>query len=169
MSCEGPVGPFDGHTGTRPQPGDGRRVISDALHRETQEGRSRKRRERERVGLPPHPLGKEAPLKELPPCDREAVEVLTTTDDRDRARSFRVDLYNLEAVSERPEQGQPESVDEHQASGRGPEHRPDEPRERVPHERWSERDLVSERESKGEVRSEERRVGKECRSRWSRC
>ena len=65
------------------------------------------------------------------------------TDNRDRVRSFRMDLDNLEAVTESPEHRQPESVGEHEAGGTSPDHGPGEPRERVPHERWAKRDRVS--------------------------
>ncbi len=117
--------------------------VTDALHRDPQERRPGPCREGERVSLPPHPPCEEAPLEELTPRHREAVEVPAPADDRDRVRSFRMDLHDLEAVPERPVRRKPDRDDGTEAHARGPEQGPDDPRERVPHERRSERVLVT--------------------------
>src|SRR5271165_2106208 len=98
MSCERSIRPLDRDTCAGTQSGHGRGVVTDAFHGETQEGRSRSCRDRERMGLPPHPLGEKAPLEELPACYGEAVEALPATDDRDRVRPLRAYLHNFKAV-----------------------------------------------------------------------
>ena len=154
VGCERSVGPLDCDTRAGPQSGDGRRIVTDAFHRKTDKRRSWPRRERERMRLPPHRFGQETPFEELATGDRKAIEMPAAADDRHSPRSLRADLHDLEAVTERAKQGQSEPVHENKACGRGPDHRPDQPRERVSDEGGPERDLVGERESEREVHEE---------------
>ena len=112
------------------------------------------RRQRERMGLPPHAPRKEPPLEELPTGNRQPIERSTLADDRGDARCLLTDVHDDQAMPEGAPDGESDSIDEYEPGCGEPEQRPHELCQRMADEGRAERDDVGERECERQVHAQ---------------